>query len=449
MELNGFNFDVLRADEIITEQDSLLRDLEIEAEGIFGYDKLNLGSSQQLSALLYGGLLTRKWREWKIKEMTSQPYSYYKEYPMNHSSRIDGLGFKPLPKTKRMDGYYKTDKATISQLTAKTPEQKRIKALLADYGQAKKVKETLRGLGNKGLVNKICKDGKIHPNLNQTVTTTGRLSSSDPNSQNMPRGSTSPIKECIIPTFDGIMQVDLSQIEWRAAAELSGDEVMISEVNADVDQHTETCTRKDMMNKPLTKENRTDAKIFNFRMIYGGTAYGYYMDIKMPDFALKKWERICTAFYNKYKGLKQWQDSNVIEVEKRGVLRIPTGRMFVFHKSLRKGGINVFNERQVKNYPVQGIAGGDILPLIAVQIRRGLRAWGLKSKLILTVHDSIVFDYIDSECERLCKLLLAILKTARESVAGYFEIPWRCKIDGEIEIGPNYGSLKGYAKSNV
>jgi DNA polymerase-1 len=446
MELNGFNFDVERADKIVQEQALLLAELEKEAEGTFGYPHLNLGSSNQLSALLYGGTLKRSWKEWVIKELKIRPESTYKEMTVSSVEDIDGVGFQPLPKTKLLDGTFKTDKDTISQLKAKTKEQKRVKALLAEYSNAKKVKETIKGKGTKGLVNKIGIDGKIHPNLNQTVTATGRLSSSNPNSQNMPRGSTSPIKKCIVPTFDGIMQVDLSQIEWRVAGELAQDKIMLKEINAGEDQHAKAVVELMEMKFKYkghkeSDENRKNAKFFNFRMIYGGTAYGFYMDNKMPDFPLKKWTRTVDNFYKKYYGLEQWQKDNVVFVEKNGYLRAPTGRMFVFNKVLRKGGLDVYNDRQVKNYPVQGIAGGDILPLMSCIIRRGLHAWGLESKLILTVHDSLVFDYKDTERDRLIRLLYSTVNAGRSYVQGYFEIPWVGKIEGEVEAGPDYGSL--------
>jgi DNA polymerase-1 len=446
MELNGFKFDPVRADEIIAEQGALLENLEKEAEGIFGYAHLNLGSPTQLSALLYGGKLKRTWKEWKVQELKVRPESYYKKYPVSDERVIEGMGFKPLPKTQLQDGSYKTDKDTIKQLKARRGVQKRVKALLSEYSQAKKVKETIKGLGDKGLVNKIRPDGLIHPNLNQTVTATGRLSSSDPNSQNFPRGSTSPIKECIVPTFDGIMQVDLSQIEWRVAAELSQDPMMLSEINGGEDQHAKAVVELMELKfkhkgHPASDENRKNAKFFNFRMIYGGTAYGFHMDTKMPDFGIRKWERTVNNFYKKYNRLKEWQDTNVVEVERKGYLRAPTGRLFIFHKTLRRGGIDVYNERQVKNYPVQGIAGGDILPLIACIIRRGLSSWGLESKLILTVHDSIVFDYKESERERLVQLLSAVVNSGRSYVSRYFEMPWVGKIEGEIELGDNYGSI--------
>jgi DNA polymerase I-like protein with 3'-5' exonuclease and polymerase domains len=439
MELNGFKFDVETALKIVDEQASLLAGWEKEVEAMFGYPHLNIGSNQQLSALLYGGALKRTWKEWKVKELTSKPESLFKETTVTDTKLIKGLEFKPLPKTILKNGYYKTDKETISQLKVKTPEQKRMKKLIIDYSNAKKVKETIKGLGTKGLVHKVCADGKIHPNLNQTVTATGRLSASNPNSQNFPRNSTSPIKNCIVPEFDGIMQVDLSQIEWRVAAELSGDKMMLYEINSGIDQHNKAVT--DLMDLPLTKENRTNAKFFNFRMIYGGTAYGFYMDQKMPNWPLKHWEKAVKNFFGKYFTLKEWQDDNVVSVEKNGVLRAPTGRMFVFHKVLRKGGLDVYNERQVKNYPVQGVAGGDILPLASCIIRRGLHARGLASKLILTVHDSLVLDYKETERDGLIQLLSEVVNHLRSYIKAYFDIPWVGKIEGEVELGANYGSL--------
>jgi DNA polymerase-1 len=316
--------------------------------------------------------------------------------------------------------------------------------MLLEYSNVKKVVSTLWSPNpKKGLLNKLGVDRHIHPNLNQTVTATGRLSSSDPNSQNMPRGNTSPIKECIIPAYDGIMEVDLSQIEWRVAAELSADQEMLREINNGIDQHTATCT--DLMELPYSKENRTDAKIFNFRMIYGGTPYGFYMDSKMPKFTLKKWEAVFRNFYAKYWGLEDWQNRNIGEVMREGVLTTITGRRFTFHKTLRKEGIDVYNERQIKNYPVQGIAGGDILPLLAVIIRRGLHAAGLESRLILTVHDSIIIDYVDTERERVTKLCSIVVNNLREYVERYFDIKWFSSLGGEIEIGPNWGSMEEVA----
>jgi len=266
------------------------------------------------------------------------------------------------------------------------------------------------------------------------------LSSRDPNGTNLPRSGTSPLKQCIIPSNDGILNFDLSQIEWRGAAYLSQDEMMMKEINEGIDQHSAACV--DLMEQELNKQNRFFAKIFNFRMIYKGSAYGFYKDVDMPNFSQKKWIKIVKGFYKKYWGLENWQDVNTMFVFKNGYLKIATGRLFVFNKSKMEQGVPIYNEREVANYPVQGIAGGDILPLLAVLLRRGLKKYNLKSKFILTVHDSIVIDYIESELKMIIKLCRSIMKNLTKNIENFYSIKWNVNLDGEIEIGKTYGNME-------
>jgi DNA polymerase-1 len=437
MELYGFKFDVDKAKEIVTKLNSEMKATEDEIKNICHQPHINIGSAQQRSALLFGGLLKTSHKEWVIQELKTKPESKYYEKKFDEETKFAGLGFTK-PKGVRADGYYSTDKSTIESLRCRTDAQRKIKSLLLEYSVVKKARETLLGKGDKGLINKIRSDGHIHPNLNQAVTATGRLSSSDPNSQNMPRGSTSPLKKCIVPAYDLLLQADLSQIEWRGAADLSQDQVMLHEINSGIDQHAEACTNPQLMNLKLTKDNRNDAKIFNFRMIYGGSPYGFYMDTKMPDKPLKWWKKVVFGFENKYYGLTGWQQDNITNVMRHGCLRIKTGRKFVFNKVGQE-----YNERQIKNYPVQGLAGGDILPLLAVIIRRGMQKASLESRMILTVHDSIVFDVLIKEKERLIKLIEIVLNNLVNYIKSYYNISWSADLAGEIEVGPNYADLKG------
>ncbi len=436
MELNGFKFDTDKAESIVKSLDIQMTEMETELKQICKQPHINIGSAQQRSALLFGGELKTSWKEWTMQTLKTKPETKYYEKKYETTTEFKGLGFEP-PKSQRADGYYSTDKATIESLRCKTKTQRRIKHLLLEYSVVKKARETLLGKGNKGLVNKVRVDGCIHPNLNQAVTATGRLSSSDPNGQNMPRGSTSPLKQCIVPRYDLILQADLSQIEWRGAAELAQDVVMLNEINSGIDQHAEACTNPKLMNLPLTKDNRTDAKIFNFRMIYGGSPYGFYMDHKMPSFPLKRWKQIVSGFEDKYYGLTHWQQRNIQNVMRHGCLRIKTGRKFVFNKIGHE-----YNERQIKNYPVQGLAGGDILPLVCVVLRRGLLKHNLKSKLILTVHDSIVLDILLEEKDIIINLVNLIFNNLTKYIINYYKVDWSADLAGEIEIGPNYADLK-------
>jgi DNA polymerase-1 len=449
MECNGFRLDEEKARDIAAEYLQKSNDILEEVRELAGEPYLNLGSNDQKSALLYGGLLKTKRKEWVVQELKVRPESYYKEREIKEEHEIKGFGFKPLPRTQNKNGYYSTKKDTIIKLKGNSKEQRHIKKLLLEFSEVWKVVTTIQGKkSDRGLLSKIQPDGLIHPRINQCVTRTGRLSSSDPNSQNMPRGNTSPIKTCIIPTLDYIMGGDLSQIEWRGAGELSGDEVIIHEVNTGVDQHIATVrelmemkfiSKKD----PESKKNRDSAKVFNFRMIYGGTEWGFFLDVDMPDFPIDKWRDLIKAFFKKYATLKKWQDKNITTMFRKGRITIPTGRYFVFTKDkFDKDGVPTYSINHAKNYPIQGLAGGDALPLAAVIIRRGMLKHGLKSKMILTVHDSIIFDVLKAEIEKMKKLIYGVLNNLHHYMASYFEIEWHTTLEGEVEIGKNYGEME-------
>jgi DNA polymerase-1 len=437
METNGFAFDMERAMEIYEEHKDIMVSIQESVKKLVGLEKLNLDSTSQLSALLYGGKLKFKWTE-------KATYKSGKEYNKHFSDVVERKAI-----WVRKDGDRSTKRDVLQTLPCRTKKQKELKKLLIKYSEVKKVANTLLNkTGDKGLTTKVQTDGRIHPSLNhnQTIARTGRLTSSDPNGQNLPRDGTSPIKETIIPTLDCILQWDLSQIEWRAAAFISQDRCMIDEIRAGVDQHINACTN--WMELPFINKkdkesykNRTSAKIFNFRMIYKGSAYGFYMDVTMPDFSLPKWERIEGMFYDHYDGLDAWQQANIQRCIRNGYSILPTGKRFVFFKEKEVRGALEYNTRQMVNYPVQGISG-DILYLAAVIIRRAMKKKGCKSKMILTVHDSIVFDALHNEVEWLCKLCTKVALNLPKHIEGYFGFEWNVPLDGECEVGPNYGNIK-------
>jgi DNA polymerase I-like protein with 3'-5' exonuclease and polymerase domains len=445
MEENGLLLNPEVAAKIIAEHQELADSYRAKIlDGIENGEHVNLSSSNQLSALLYGGLLKVSWREWVVKELKVRPESTYKETTRTVEINFKGLGFSPDKYKRKANGYYKTDKDTIRTLTARTAKQRVLKTLLVKYSKHSKVVSTLQGRkGDKGLLAKIQPDGRIHPSLNQTVAATGRLTSSKPNGQNL----FPTVKVCFEPALDGIMQVDLSQIEWRNAAWLSQDEVMIDEINSGVDQHVATVVElmeMEFISKtdPESNKRRKHAKVFNFRMIFGGTEWGFYLDIDMPSFSIKKWIQIIKAFWRKYKGLDKFHKDNVKFVFRNGWIDVPTGRWFKFNKQHLKNGEYAYAINQIKNYPIQGMSGGDILPLMAVIIRRGMRKMGLQSKLILTVHDSIVFDYLSDEKDKLARLCYSVGNNLDKYIRNYYGLDWNVKLECEVEVGPNYGEMK-------
>jgi DNA polymerase I-like protein with 3'-5' exonuclease and polymerase domains len=471
MECNGICWDNKKAHSIVRKYEKYGRVLESKIKKLTkpyvnGHD-IKLSSNDELSCLLYGGTIfrTEKGPVIKVKNVKVQmPYIFtykdgtkkikvkWKSHPKTNVIRyvnrtvsypIPGLNIptcyvKEVSKSTDACKLYLTNKNTLKFLKTQTRLQKVIIKLLLKKSSIDKVVSTfLNTETQRGLITKIAVDGRLHTNYNQTVTATSRLSSSDPNSQNFPRGGTSPIKSCIIPEFDEIMDSDLSQIELRVPAQLSQDKEMIREFINNEDLHSNGCTQ--IMKLSLNKMNRFHAKTFNFRMIYGGTAFGYHKDPNMPDFGLQRWEEIVTEFYNKYKGLKKWQDDNILKViQGDGTLTCSTGRIYKF----KLGYNNKYNERQIKNYPVQGTAGGDILPLCAIIIWKGMKSRGMKSKPILTVHDSIVFDVVRSERETLADLCMKIFNNLPKYIKLYWGINWIVPITGEVEVGPNYGKTK-------
>jgi len=444
MECNGMKFNsevAIRAAEDLRKQ---VGTMDTELLDAFGFD-CNINSGDDLSAALFGGMVKRKGKEYYPRKLKA--YLTAKDMcPLEYKSRnciiettIKGLGFKPDPNTAlKKEGYFATDKGAIKHLAAKTKKQKQVKKLLIDRSSIAKALETLAGKDDNetGLINKVQADGRLHSQFNQTVAKTGRLSSSDPNGQNLPRKGTSPIKEAIEPENDYIMAADLSQIEWRVAAFLSQDPVMCDEIRHGFDPHDDNTIKMFKIKRDSSdwEETRTTAKIFSFRMIYGGSAFGFYMDTKMPNFSKQKWADIVEAFYDKYQGLQRWQQENISKVyQNKGLLHSPTGRIYEFHMDT-KG----YRKPQICNFPVQGLATADIMMLAMCIIWKKFKAAGFKSKLINQVHDSLIFDAIKSEVKPIARLCIDVF----EALPMYIEKMWGFKFNlpltGDVEVGLNY-----------
>lgn len=440
IEYNGMLTNPEVAEKHLEELQEQVAVIDTELKMMVNEVEVNLGSKDHLSAFLFGGVVKTPGEEWKVK--TYKFHSTYKPYKVMVETEISGLGFKPSAETKK-EGVYTTDKGTIKYLKATNKKQRRAKTLLQERSVVAKAMQTLKGkTPDSGLINKTMPDNRVHGNYNQTVTITGRFSCSDPNLQNQPRGGTSPVKQIFIPRFDKIFGADGKQLEWRIAAYLSGDPVMLEEIEAGVDVHAENAIAifgaspddKDF------KEVRTTAKIVTFRLLYGGSAYGFYMDSKMPNFSLKKWEDIVEKFYHKYKKLKQWQDRNFNLVWKsHGTLVNPTGRIFVFEK-----GPKGYSQAQVKNYPVQSMATADIIPLWMNIIYMRVKKAGLKSLLIGQVHDNILFDAVESEIDQLAKICTDAADHLPEYIKQVWGLDFNIPLSADIEIGDNYGQMEEY-----
>lgn len=266
----------------------------------------------------------------------------------------------------------------------------------------------------------------LHPRFNQTITATGRLSSSDPNFQNQPRGKTFPIRRAITSRFKGgsILEADFAQLEFRVAGILSGDPVIKQDIADGVDVHAYTASVLTENGQPT---DRQSAKSRTFSPLYGGLSgtpaeVAYYR-----------------SFLQKYNRVAQWHMELQSEAIRDKKIRIPSGREYGFPGAHRLRNGNSTYRTQICNYPVQGFATGDIVPLACILVDAALQAAKLNTLMVNTVHDSIVLDVYPGEEDAALELILRcmtddLLVAMRDLWGIELEIP----LAAEVKIGPNW-----------
>ncbi len=450
MESNGLFFDKDAAYLVHDHYINQLEELDWNLQALAGWE-FNPGSSSQLMTAMFGGAYKRV-----VKELVTK-------FRKDGSHRIitrncdaifhtPGLGFIPHDKTfNAKTGRYSTGKKARALLRWETPLQESFLRCLQARANAAKVCSTL--LSNKddekGFINIVGIDNKIHPTFNQCVSWTGRLTSSNPNGQNLPRSGTSPLKKLFKSELGCIVNADLSQVEWRIAAALSGDQIMIDEVNNNVDCHTANARAFfGVADEPDTslkfKQARQACKVFNFRMIYGGTAHAFFYDGDMPRFSLKKWEGIVDAFWNKYHGLRDWQNKNKKLLDKNHYLRNDSGRILTFHyNNDPDAGALGYSFQRVCNYPVQSGGTADLPQLAMVEIYKRLLPQIKEGsvKMLLQVHDSVVLDSTKENAYLVAKTCLEVFEALPELAKTTYNWTIPVKLEGTAQFGKTYGSL--------
>jgi len=280
-----------------------------------------------------------------------------------------------------------------------------------------------------GIATHTKSDGKLHVRLLQHRTATGRLSGADPNMQNMPRGGTFPVKKVFVSRFEGgkILEADMAQLEFRAAAFLSQDGVAIEEVSTGFDVHSYTAKVITDAGQPT---DRQSAKAHTFAPLYGATGYG-----RTPAEA-KYYEH----FTEKYKEVGLWHTRLAKEALNTGVIKIPSGREYAFPDVVRKSSGRVSHFTQIKNYPVQGFATADIVPIALLHINKLLdNMW---SCIVNTVHDSIVIDVHPDEQRQV----IDIINKTNDELDNLITLRWGIKFNVplllESKIGDNWLDTK-------
>ncbi len=266
-----------------------------------------------------------------------------------------------------------------------------------------------------GLVDSVKSDGRIHSKFNQTITATGRLSSTEPNLQNIPMRTEEgrEIRKAFKPkkgyTF---VDADYSQIELRVMAHLSNDEALIDAFNQGDDIHAITASK--VFNVPLEDVDsllRRRAKAVNFGIIYGISSFGLGEDLGISR---KEASQYIEDYFATYKGVKSFLDKTVDDAKKQGFVRTLYGRKREIPE-LKSGNFmqRQFGERVAMNSPIQGTAA-DIIKIAMVNIRRALSDAGLESRLILQIHDELLIEAKDSEVDEVKRLLRDAMENAAE-----------------------------------
>lgn len=229
-----------------------------------------------------------------------------------------------------------------------------------------------------------------------------------------------------------IINVDAKQLEWRAAVWLSKDKIGYKEIETKSDIHGDN-------QKRLRLPTRLVAKTFLFRLIYGGTEYAYANDPEFTNVSKSHsfWRKLIDEFYSKYDGLYRWHGSLVRDViRNNGKLLMPTGRIYEYHK------INgEWPRTTILNYPVQGL-GADLMAIARVSLYNRLKSKAIRSKLVCTVHDSIVVDAPEEEVTIICDTINGVWKDIPRNFERLFSVKWDLPLECEIKVGPDWGNLE-------
>lgn len=318
---------------------------------------------------------------------------------------FDELGLTPKKKTR---SGYSTNASVLKELT----EEHELPGLMLEYREYAKIKSTYID----ALPRMRAEDGRVHTSFNEMVTTTGRLSSSDPNLQNIPVRTDfgRQIRTCFVPLGEGevFVSADYSQIELRLLAHLSGDEHLIASFNSGEDFHASTASR--VFGVPIddvTPQMRSRAKAVNFGIVYGQQAYGLSQSLHIPFYEAKE---MIDRYFEVHPGVRTYLDDVVAQAHKDGYAVTLFGRRrYIPELKAKNAAQRGFGERTAMNHPMQGTAA-DIIKLAMRQVQDELVARDLGTRLMLQVHDELDLSVPESEVEEVSDLLTSVMESVVE-----------------------------------
>ncbi|MBP2637800.1 MAG: polA [Firmicutes bacterium] len=367
----------------------------------------------------------------KIDQLVDAIYLLAGEnFNINSTKQLGVILFEKLqlPIIKKTKTGYSTDAEVLEKLAGQHP----LIDKLLEYRMLTKLKSTYLD-GMEALI--MPATGRIHTSFNQMVTATGRLSSSEPNLQNIPVRTEMgrKIRELFVPgeNYQYIMSADYSQIELRILAHMAGDESLLEAFRQNQDIHTRTAAEVfGVQMSEVTPELRSRAKAVNFGIVYGISDYGLSRDIGVSR---KEAAHYIESYFEKYQGVKRYIDEVVAGAHRDGYVTTIFGRRRQL-PDINSSNFNQrsFAERTAMNTPIQG-AAADIIKIAMINVYAALKAAGLKSRLLLQVHDELVLEVTTEEVKQVTTLVKQAMEQA---------VTLNVPLLAEVKTGDNWAKAK-------
>jgi DNA polymerase-1 len=372
MEMAGIALDIDFLAEMSNELEIRIREIEVQVHESVG-EPFNINSTQQLSVALF-----------------------------------DRLKLTPPDRTRRTaSGHYSTSASVLNSMKGVHPVVDRV----LEYRELSKLKSTY--VDSLPLqVNPLT--GRIHTSYNQTGSVTGRIASSNPNLQNIPIRTEigQKVRQAFIAdTGNYLLSIDYSQVELRIAAHMADDQAMLSAFQADQDIHAATAAAiYDQSLEDITKVQRRHAKAINFGLIYGMSPFGL---TRTTDLTLAEAEDFVDAYFTQFPGIKRYLDGMRQQAAEKGYVETLLGRRRNFPglKYQRNQNIRNRQEREAINAPIQGTAA-DIMKIAMIQVPSALKQKGLSARMLLQVHDELVFECPMGELESTASVVREVMENA-------------------------------------
>ena len=478
MYMSGIKVDLQeleRVRELFENERAELEDrLQKKVRKIMGDTPVSLTSNEQMSQVIFSRRMTNK-KEWAdLFEFTSTVDEYKDAVKANsepiyrtkaftcptcegqgktYKTKKDGTRFAKPNKCKDCDtrGFQLTETQQIAGLRFSAPNKNWVSAngfstskdnleVLAATARNNNMSEAEDFLNDlkrlsaissylssfvEGIANFTKHDGFLHVALTQHITATGRFSGRNPNMQNMPRGGTFPVKRVFVSRWEGgkIMEADFAQLEFRTAAFLAQDEIAMEEIATGFDVHSYTAQ---VITDAGQKTSRQDAKAHTFAPLFGATGYGR----SKAEAAYYK------HFVEKYEGIAAWHSKLGSEALRFMKITNVSGRQYAFPDVRRRDNGMPSHFTMIKNYPVQGFATGDVVPVVLNELHELLQP--MHSCVVNSVHDSMVVDVHPDEEQQVLDIIELLNKNINDLVEKTYNVKMNVPLLLEAKIGPNW-----------